>query len=202
VRNDDRPSAPAHHAFWRGDGEQAGWFIHGYHSAWLPARLLDETQLSALVDAIVDCTKYWSVGLHFNKGLSGAAPDAIEAARATATNPQVLDAFALAIVAGGGAAAFPGMKGAARDLGPARTEAIDIMRAASALGHVAPGAGAYVSESDYFQPNWAQAFWGEHAQRLAAVKQAVDPNGLFFVRHGIGSDSWSDDGFVRKTAKT
>lgn len=202
VRSDDRPSAPAHHAFWKGDGEQAGWFIHGFHSAWLPARLLEERELSGLVDAIVDCTQHWSVGFHFNKGLSGAAPDAIKAVRATATNPQVLDAFALAIIAGGGPAAFPGMPGTPRDPNLARREAADIIRAATALGRVAPGAGAYVSESDYFQPDWTRAFWGENVKRLTAVKHAVDPDGLFFVRHGIGSDSWSDDGFVRTTTKT
>jgi hypothetical protein len=64
---------------------------------------------------------------------------------------------------------------------------------------VAPGAGAYVSESDYFQADWETAFWGTNAARLAAVKKAYDPDGLFFVRHGVGSGEWSDDGFTRVT---
>jgi hypothetical protein len=29
------------------------------------------------------------------------------------------------------------------------------------------------------------------------VKQAVDPDGLFFVHHGVGSEQWSADGFAR-----
>ena len=37
--------------------------------------------------------------LHFNKGLAGAPAEAIEAARNTAMNPDVLDAFALIICA-------------------------------------------------------------------------------------------------------
>ncbi len=37
--------------------------------------------------------------LHFNKGLAGAPAEAIAAARNTATNPAMLDAFALAIIA-------------------------------------------------------------------------------------------------------
>ena len=51
------------------------------------------------------CTRQWDVEFHFNKGLAGAQPDAIAAARDTATHPQVLDAFALAIIAGNGAPA-------------------------------------------------------------------------------------------------
>jgi hypothetical protein len=31
---------------------------------------------------------------------------------------------------------------------------------------------------------------------LAAVKQRYDPAGLFTVHHGVGSEGWSEDGFV------
>ena len=41
--------------------------------------------------------KHKGVALHFNKGLAGAPPDAIAAAKDTAMNPAVIDAFALAI---------------------------------------------------------------------------------------------------------
>jgi hypothetical protein len=30
-----------------------------------------------------------------------------------------------------------------------------------------------------------------------AIKQQVDPDGLFFVHHVIGSEAWSADGFAR-----
>jgi len=56
---------------------------------------------------------------------------------------------------------------------------------------------AYVSESDYFQRNWQDAYWGRHYARLARVKREVDPDGLFFVHHGVGSEGWSRDGFTR-----
>jgi FAD/FMN-containing dehydrogenase len=194
---DDRPGAPPDHALWAGDREQVGWFIHGYKSAWLPASLLEGGRRAALVDAIFACTRHWSVGFHFNKGLAGAPVQEIAAARDTAMNPQVLDAFALAIIAGGGAPAFPGMPGTPGDPAPARERARAIGRAMDELLKAAPGAGAYVSESDYFQPDWERAFWGSNHPRLAAVKQAIDPDGLFFVRHGVGSADWSEDGFVR-----
>jgi len=32
---------------------------------------------------------------------------------------------------------------------------------------------------------------------MAAVKEKYDPTGLFFVRHGVGSEGWSSDGFTR-----
>jgi FAD/FMN-containing dehydrogenase len=72
-----------------------------------------------------------------------------------------------------------------------------IAMAAKELARVAPGAGSYVSESDYFEPSWQRAFWGPNHPRLAAVKERYDPQGLFFVHHGVGSEQWSDDGFTR-----
>ena len=40
-------------------------------------------------------------------------------------------------------------------------------------------------------------FWGPHYERLLAIKRRYDPDGLFFVHHGVGSEAWSDDGFTR-----
>ena len=59
--------------------------------------------------------------------------------------------------------------------------------------------GAYVSESNYFEENWQRAFWGANYARLRAVKQKYDPEGLFFVHHGVGSEDWSADGFSRRS---
>ena len=194
---DPRPGAPAHHVIWKGDTEQEGWFIHGYKSAWLPARLLDEKRRAGLADALFQASRHWSVGLHFNKGLAGAPQAELDAARATATNPAVLDAFALAIIAGGDDPRFPGMPGGGGDAARGRERARAIGQAMDALLAVAPRAGSYVSESDYFLRDWQDAFWGTNYPRLAQVKRKYDPDGLFFVHHGVGSEAWSEDGFTR-----
>jgi hypothetical protein len=55
----------------------------------------------------------------------------------------------------------------------------------------------YVSESNYFNSSWQQAFWGQHYPRLLAVKSKVDRDGIFFLHHGVGSEAWSADGFTR-----
>jgi FAD/FMN-containing dehydrogenase len=198
MSKDGREGAPAHHAVWTGDREQAGWYIHGYESTWLPASLLEEGAQARLVDSLCAAADQWDVGLHFNKGLAGAPAQALAAARDTATHPGVVDAFALAIIAGGGDAAYPGMPDAKLDQQEARRRAKKIRGAMDLLRKAAPGAGAYVSESDYFQARWQDAYFGANYPRLLKVKQRYDPDGLFTVRHGVGSEAWSADGFTRK----
>jgi FAD/FMN-containing dehydrogenase len=195
--DDDRAGAPRNHVLWAGDQGQVGQFVHGYHSAWLPASLLDKGRQAALVVAIFAGTRQWGMTFHFNKGLAGAPADEITAARDTTMNPAALDAFALAIIATEGPPAFPGMPGAGPDLASARDDADRVGKAMDALLRVAPGAGSYVSESNYFERAWQTSFWGTNYPRLAAVKQQYDPAGLFFVHHGVGSEAWSADGFTR-----
>ncbi len=137
------------------------------------------------------------MSLHFNKGLAGAPATELAAARDTAMNPAVLDAFALAIIATGGPPAFPGIPGDKLDLTVARRHARDINKAMDELLKVTSTPGSYVSESDFFERSWQQSFWGSNYPRLATVKKNYDPGGLFFVHHGVGSEQWSADGFAR-----
>lgn len=198
VVRDDRPGSPGGNVFYAGDAGQVGHFWHGYKSAWLPARLLSSAARRQLADAVFAATRHWNVDFHFNKGLAGAAAEEIEAARDTAMNPQVLDAFALAIIAGGEPAAFDGIADHEPNLTVARANAGAMTRAMQEILKVAPGAGAYLSEADFFDPNWKQSYWGSNFDRLASVKKRYDPDGLFFTHHGVGSDEWSTDGFTRR----
>jgi FAD/FMN-containing dehydrogenase len=198
IAHDDRAHAPAGNIFWAGNREEAGWFLHGYRSAWLPASLLEKDRQGALVDALFAATRHWAVELHFNKGLAGAPAEELAAARDTATNPAALDAFALAIIAGNSGPAFPGISGHEPNLAAARRNATSIARAMDELLKVVKQPGSYVSESDYFERDWQHAFWGVNYPRLASAKRKYDPNSLFFVHHGVGSEEWSSDGFTKK----
>ena len=192
--SDPRPGAPAHHAWWSGDQGQVYAFLHGYDSIWLPAALLAEDRQAQLAKALFDASRHWEVQLHFNKGLAGAPPDAIARSRDTATNPAVLDAFALAIVANGG---VPALSSLPYFSGQAHRHARAVDAATAELRKVAPEAGSYVSESNYFNARWQQAFFGSNYPRLLAAKAKYDGGGLFFVHHGVGSETWSEDGFTR-----
>jgi len=194
---DPRPGAPAYHAWWQGDQDQVGAYLHGYDSLWLPAALLQEGQRQRLVEALFAGSRHKDIELHFNKGLVGAPREAIAAALDTATNPAVTEAFALAIIADGEGAAYPGLARPAMDLAAAHQDARAIDRATAELRRNAPLAGSYVSESNYFNAQWSRAFWGKHYPRLRAIKAQYDPDGLFFVHHGVGSEDWSADGFTR-----
>lgn len=196
---DARDGAAKHHAWWEGDQDQVGTFIHGYDSSWLPATLLADESQQRLAGALFAASRHKTVELHFNKGIAGAPPEAVAAVKNTATNPVVIDAFSLAIIADGEAAAYPGLARAAVDVEAARKDARAIDLAAAELRNVVQNAGSYVSESNYFNPSWQQAYWGTNYSKLRAIKRRYDPGGLFFVHHGVGSEEWSTDGFTRLT---
>ncbi len=197
VNFDSRSGAPWTDYWWKGDHEQVGVFWDAYTSAWMPASLLKPEGQAKLVDAWFAASRHWSVGFHFNKGLAGAPQPAIETSRDTAMNPDALDAFALVIIASAGGPAFDGLPGP--DVAAAATRRDRVDAAMAALRAAAPDTGAYVNECDYFQAGWQTAFWGPHYPRLLEIKRRYDPDGLFYVHHGVGSEDWTDDGFARRS---
>ena len=197
MRYDTRPGAPPTHGWWSGDQDQVGAFLHGYDSLWLPARLMAPDQMDGLVAALIAGSRHMALDLHFNKGLAGAPRGAIEAARDTAMNPDVVGAFALAIIATGGPPSYYAALGVKPDLALAHRNAAAVAAAAAELRRLAPDAGSYLSESSYFNADWRRAYWGDNHARLAGVKARYDPDGLFFTHHGVGSEAWSADGFER-----
>ncbi|CAE6734074.1 hypothetical protein LMG22931_02342 [Paraburkholderia nemoris] len=194
--SDPRAGAAHNHGWWRGDGDQASAFLHGYESQWLPAALLEPAQRGRLADALVEAAQFQAVELHINKGLAGALPEVREQARQCAMNPRVADAFALMIVAAGGAPPFAGLPIAAPSMAQARRDAESVAKAAAVLKALSPQSGSYISETDFFREDWREAFWGANYAKLKTIKDRYDPDGLFFVHHGVGSEDWSSDGFT------
>lgn len=193
--SDPRPGAGETNVWWTGDAGQVAWTIYGFESLWLPSSLLEENSQQRLADALFAGSRHDFIELHFNKGIGGGPREAVEATRNTATNPAVLDAFALAIVAEG-QGGYPGVRGHEPDVSAARAAREKVHRCMNELRAVAPNGGAYVSESNYFEQDWQHAYWGANHSRLAQIKKKYDPSGLFFVHNGVGSESWSPDGFT------
>jgi len=195
--SDARPGASLNNVWWTGDAGQVAWTIYGFESLWLPASLLEDDSQPRLADALFAGSRYEMIELHFNKGLAGGTREAVEATRDTATNPAVVNAFALAIVADGGGG-YPGVRGHEPDVVAARKSREQVRRCMNKLRTVAPTGGSYVSESNFFEEDWQHSYWGSNYARLALVKERYDPTGLFFVHNGVGSEVWNADGFARR----
>jgi FAD/FMN-containing dehydrogenase len=81
--------------------------------------------------------------------------------------------------------AYPGVPGYEPDLTLARASARRVGAAMDVIRALTPDSGSYVNETDYFEPNWQQSFWGTSYARLAGIKRAYDPANLFRVHHGV-----------------
>ncbi len=198
IVNDSRPGAPGHNVFWASNQGEAGQYLYGYHSLSMPKELLEEDRQNELVDAIYNASRQWTLSFHFNKGLAGAKERELIEARNTAMNPAVIDAFALLIIAGMGKPGREGIKGHEPDLKKAKNGSSRINAAIMEFTKIVKVKGSYVAESNFFDPNWKESFWGSNYPKLAVIKRKYDPEGLFFVHHGIGSEEWSEDGFERR----
>jgi len=81
----------------------------------------------------------------FNKGIAGAPIAAIAATKDTATNPFVVDAFVLVIIADGARPSDHGHASPSMDTTTARRNQHEISLAAAQLGKITPIADSYVS---------------------------------------------------------
>ncbi|KAF8577474.1 FAD-binding domain-containing protein [Ramaria rubella] len=57
-----------------------------------------------------------------------------------------------------------------------------------------PGSGAYSNEADVNEPDFQTTFFGPNFPRLSSIKNVYDPNALFIVGAGVGSEKWDVDG--------
>jgi hypothetical protein len=126
--------------------------------------------------------------LHVNKGLWGTPSEVAERDRATSINPAAFEAAALLISASFQDHAFPGIPGHEPDPVAGAAHARQVGEAMSPIRAITPGAGSYVNETDYFEPDWQASFWGANYPRLLEIKRSRDPANLLRVHHGVGSE--------------
>jgi FAD/FMN-containing dehydrogenase len=186
---DNLPGAPADYYFWKANAGEVAAFWSAYQSTWVSQRLLDLEGQPALVGALVRGSQFGQIELHCNKGLAGGAADAVAWTADTSMNPAVLDSFALAIASANEQAVYPGIPGHEPDLTAGRQQAKLVTAAMAPLKALREQPASYLNETDYFEPDWQTAFWGDHYARLLQVKERYDPGGLFFVHHGVGTDT-------------
>lgn len=182
--------------FWyTSNSSEVSRYWYTYQSQWLPLFLFEDNHVKQFTDVVFKASRLgYPITFHVNKGLAGASNDAINQSKKTATNPSVYNAAALVIVAAGDNQAYLGVKGKEPNANKAKEAIQKINQAMHFFARVAPHAGAYLNEADYFQKDWQNAFWGKHYPKLFAIKQKYDPQGLFYCHHCVGSELWTDDG--------
>lgn len=57
--------------------------------------------------------------------------------------------------------------------------------------------GSYSNEADVREPNFQVTFFGPNYPRLSEIKKVYDPQDLFIVPAGVGSERWDADGLCR-----
>ena len=83
---------------------------------------------------------------------------------------------------------YPGVQGHEPDLNKGSELRAKVDAAAQILMDATPGSGTYSNESDYFEKDWQNSFWGKNYPKLLKIKQKYDPDNLFRCHHSVGSE--------------
>ncbi|KAK0616582.1 FAD binding domain protein [Immersiella caudata] len=65
------------------------------------------------------------------------------------------------------------------------------------LAGLEPDMGAYLNEADAYERDFQKSFWGGNYGRLREIKRRWDPESVFIVRAGVGSEEWDAEGRCR-----
>ena len=211
VLPDDRPSAPGENLFWVSNLAEAGHFLHGFESLWLPRSLLEPGRREQLVEALFAATRHWPVNLHFQKALAGASEEAISAVQTLRRTPRCWTPSPSSSSPAGNSLpilAYPATNLTSKRRGGRRGRSKNQRQ----LRKVAPEAGTYGAESSFFERNWQRAYWGPNYPAYSRSRRSTTPRGCSLcitvsaARNGASTVSrgWRDLGKPRgtKTAKS
>ncbi len=185
---DDRPNAPDGYFWWRGNGGEVGAYWGGYAGRGIPLACLSGTKAERLAKAIFAATRTSLVLWQTNKALAGEHPEALRRDRQTSLNPAVFHNAAFVTVGDWVQFKYPGVQGHEPDAALAQDQMDGVNRALRLITTATPGGGSYTNEGDFFERAWKSEFWGSNYARLARIKSEYDPDNLFRVHHGVGSD--------------
>ena len=174
--------------WWAPNSAEVSAFCYTYQSRWIPIALFRKDARKDFADQLFAASRHWPLAMHINKGLAGAAADAVQRGKQTSTHPGVYDAAALLILVARKKGVYPGIPGLEPDLTEAEEKAGSISVAMLVIRAITPGAGTYANEADFFEKNWQEEFWGPHYARLLQIKKRYDPDGMFRCHHSVGSE--------------
>ncbi|MDC0535918.1 FAD-dependent oxidoreductase, partial [Francisellaceae bacterium] len=193
------PNARPGEYWWAPNSGEVFSYWYTYQSWWLPMALFDQDSIKSTAATMYQASRLAPVSIQINKGLAGASENAIKLSKNTSMHPEVLNAGALVIMSY--STSQPQLDKTLQGETKIQQKVTNINEAMSLIQAMAPNAGAYANEADYFQSNWQQTFWGDNYPKLLEIKDKYDPNGLFYCHHCVGSEVWSGDGMCRTNMK-
>lgn len=186
ITRDPTPGSPDWYYWWTSNGAEVSWYLSGYQSRWLPAKMLKDPQ--RLAKLMFDVSRISGYSIHLNKGLYGQSDESRVRDQQTSINPAMFDAAGLIIMNSSVQSFWPEIAGTRPDDSALSAQRNRLNKAMAMFREAMPDAGSYANEADFFEADWQKEFWGSNYQRLLQIKQQVDPENLFTVHHGVGSE--------------
>ena len=136
-----------------------------------------------------------------NKGLAGEPQEARAREITTSLNPVVFNNVGFFTLGSWVQYKYPKVSGHEPDMLWAKKEADAVNQAMVHIKKATPDGGSYTNEGDFSEKNWQSEFWGIHYARLLSIKRKYDPDNLFRVHHGVGSESQNVDSTAKVTTQ-
>lgn len=194
VTKNTGPNARDGEFWWTSNTGEVFSYWYTYQSWYLPEKLFDSKSIDKTAETFFNVSRLAPVSIQINKGLAGSSKKAIELTKQTSMHPGVFDAGALAIMS---YSSDKPQLGKSTMTPEVKEKVNNIYKAMDMIMKLAPNAGTYANEADYFQKDWQKVFWGSNYNKLLEIKNKYDPNGLFYCHHCVGSEFWQEGGMCK-----